>query len=443
MFKYAEPYKILTKPINFLLFALFGCHSVNAELLTMNQALEQALHANRLLENAGLEVHKAASSLAAERTKRYPQLHFDFSESYNLTPQSYTYEAGVFGAVPTEDVSIVSERGFTTVLSAGIKQPLSQLYKIGLSIDQFAVREDIAEEQVRAQRQEIVKKVRDNYYKILKTQYSLSANEQRTIFLRELNQLVDRYYQEKTVLQYQTMEVQAKLARSRHEAFRDKNDLLTQQERLNVLLGRDINKQFSVTSINDSLLPVPGLDEIESISLSMRPEVRETQLKLEYDKYGYQIKQAEYIPDIDFEVRYSRLFGTEFIPDEEAVLALKLKWDIYDWGQKSQELSKKNYAIQQSRNQIRETKARIVIEVNERYRQLQDANDMQQVSELTQAAAQEKLRVLMSQYRQQVVLLDDVLRAEADLADANNQYHQALLSAWSARAALDKAMGIE
>ena len=89
-----------------------------------------------------------------------------------------------------------------------------------------------------------------------------------------------------------------------------------------------------MTSINDSLLPVPGLDEIESISLSMRPEVRETQLKLEYDKYGYQIKQAEYIPDIDFEVRYSRLFGTEFIPDEEAVLALNLS-GIFMTGDKS------------------------------------------------------------------------------------------------------------
>ena len=44
---------------------------------------------------------------------------------------------------------------------------------------------------------------------------------------------------------------------------------------------------------------------------------------------------------------------------------------------------------------------------------------MQQVSELTQAAAQEKLRVLMSQYRQQVVLLDDVCVLKADLADAN------------------------
>ena len=137
------------------------------------------------------------------------------------------------------------------------------------------------------------------------------------------------------------------------------------------------------------------------------------------------------------------MFGTEFIPDEEAVLALKMKWDIYDWGKKSQELSNKNFAIQQSRNQINETKARIVIEVNERYRQIQDATDLQEVSELTQTAAQEKLRVLMNQYREQVVLLDDVLRAEADLDGANNQYHQALLSAWSTSAALDKAMGVE
>jgi len=201
--------------------------------------------------------------------------------------------------------------------------------------------------------------------------------------------------------------------------------------------------QFSVSAINSSQPPVPALTDIESISLSQRPEVRETQLKLQHAKYGYQIKQAEYIPEVDLEIRYTRLFGTEFIPDQESVVALRMKWEIYDWGKKSQDLSKKRYAIQQSQNQIQETEARIVIEVNERYRQLENAKDLQQVSELSQVAAQEKLRVLMSQYKQQAVLLDDVLRAEADLADANNQYYQALLSAWSARAALDKAMGVE
>ena len=232
MLKFAQTYIDFVKLAKFLFFTFFTCSTVSADLLTLNQALELALQENRQLENADLEVDKATSSVAAERTKRYPKLHFNVSESYNLTPQSFTYEAGVFGDVPTEDVSIISQRGFTTVLSTGIKQPLSQLYRIGLSIDQFEVKQDIAEEQVRAQRQEVVKKVRDSYYSILKTQYSLSANQQRTVFLKELKQLVDRYFQEQTVLQYQTLEVKAKLARSKHEAFRDSNELMTKQENL-------------------------------------------------------------------------------------------------------------------------------------------------------------------------------------------------------------------
>jgi len=409
----------------FLLLTSLMCSTSYAELLTLEQALNLALQENRLLENASLEVGKATVSVAAERTKRYPKLHFDFSESYNLTPQSFSYQAGTFGIVPTEDINIVSQQGFTTILSAGIKQPLSQLYRIGLSIDQLELVQEISAEQLRARRQEIVKNVREGYYKILKTQYSLQANQQRTLFLQELQQLVDRYYQQKIVLKYQTLEVQAKLARSKHDAYREGNKLSTQQEKLNALLGRDVMTQFSVSAINSSQPPVPALTDIESISLSQRPEVRETQLKLQHAKYGYQIKQAEYIPEVDLEIRYTRLFGTEFIPDQESVVALRMKWEIYDWGKKSQDLSKKRYAIQQSQNQIQETEARIVIEVNERYRQLENAKDLQQVSELSQVAAQEKLRVLMSQYKQQAVLLDDVLRAEADLADANNQYYQA------------------
>lgn len=431
------------RPACLLLITFFSCSPSFAALLTLDQALLLALQENRLLDNANLEVGKATYSVAAERTKRYPKLHFDFSESYNLTPQSYTYQAGTFGIVPTEEVNIIAQQGFTTILSAGVKQPLSQLYRIGLSIDQLELMQEITGEQLRARTQEIVKQVKENYYSILKTQYSLQANEQRTIFLQALQDLVDSYYQQQTVLKYQTMEVQAKLARSRHEAFRDKNELLTKQEKLNALLGRDVMTRFSVSAIDESQTLLPDLTEIESVSLLQRPEIRETQLKLQHAKYAYQIKQAEYIPDIDLEIRYSRLFGTEFIPDQESVVALRMKWEFYDWGKKSQDLSKKRYAIQQSNNQIQETEARIVIEVNERYRQLQDARDLQQVSELLQTANQEKLRVLMNQYRQQQVLLDDVLRAEADLADANKQYHQALLSAWSARAALDKAMGVE
>ena len=110
-------------------------YSAPESVLTLEQALDIALQDNRTLDNAEMDVGKAADSVAAERTKRLPKLNLGASESYNLTPQSYTYETGTFGPVPTDDVEITSHEGFTTIVSASVKQPLSDLYRIGLTID--------------------------------------------------------------------------------------------------------------------------------------------------------------------------------------------------------------------------------------------------------------------------------------------------------------------
>lgn len=111
-------------------------------VLTLDQALDLAVQFNRTLDNAEIDVSKAADSVAAERTRRLPRLDLGFSESYNLTPQAYSYKKGTFGFVPTEDVEITSNEDFTTIVSASVKQPLSDLYRIGLSIDQYEVNED-------------------------------------------------------------------------------------------------------------------------------------------------------------------------------------------------------------------------------------------------------------------------------------------------------------
>jgi len=59
-------------------------------VLTLDQALDIALQRNRSLENADMEVDKAADSVKAARTRQLPRLDLNLSESYNLTPQSYT-----------------------------------------------------------------------------------------------------------------------------------------------------------------------------------------------------------------------------------------------------------------------------------------------------------------------------------------------------------------
>lgn len=417
--------------------------SNSVDILTLNQALDIALHENRILENAAMEINKAADSVAAEETRRLPKLQVGVVESYSLTPLTYTYPAGIFGVVPKEDVSIDAKSDFTTIASASIQQPLTELYRIGLSIDQKMVMEEVADQQLRSHRHAIVKDVKKAYYDILKTQNSLTSTEESIAFYRELDQLLERYLKEQTVLKYQVLEVDSRLAIAEHKAFRERNELPSQQEKLNNLLARDITQPFSVVSVGVENTPIPTQKDVETIALGQRPEIKEAQLKLKHAEYGYKIKKSEYLPDVDLQFRYTRLYNTEFIPEKESAIGLTARWEFYDWGRKSQDLSKKSYSIRQARNEIREAESQILIEVNESLRQLEDAQNLIPVTSLTQTAAREKLRVLMNQYRVQQALLDDVLKAETELTDANTAHNNALLSVWTKQAELQKAMGSE
>jgi outer membrane protein TolC len=95
-------------------------------LLRLDQALDIALQQNRSLENAGMEVDKAADGVQAARTRQLPRLELNLSESYNLTPQTYTFEAGTFGPVPAQDVEVDARQYFTTIVSLSVKHGMCQ-----------------------------------------------------------------------------------------------------------------------------------------------------------------------------------------------------------------------------------------------------------------------------------------------------------------------------
>jgi hypothetical protein len=47
----------------------------------------------------------------------------------------------------------------------------------------------------------------------------LNSTAASITFYRDLDQLVDRYCQEQTILKYETMEVKSRLSRAEHDAF--------------------------------------------------------------------------------------------------------------------------------------------------------------------------------------------------------------------------------
>jgi len=427
--------------------AAAGAESV--EPLSLDQALGLAFKANPKLGNAELEVQKSADGVAAAKTQYLPALNLSVLNSRNLTAQSFTYETGAFGTypiigpIPATTTQIGSQSGVTSAIVASVSQPLLQLYRTGLVVDQHVVMQSMAEQELRAQRQDLVKEVKQQYYEILKTQSALEATQESIAFLRELAALVKRYVDEKVALAYQDLEVRSRLAKVEHKSRTERNALLTEMERLNSLMGREVGTRFRTSAVGavDTAGRAPA--KAEADALAQRPEIQQARLKLQHAEYGYQIKKSEYIPDLNLVMNYSRLHNVQFIPNEVWTVGLELRWQIYDWGRTDDQLGQKTADIQQARNDIRAKEAQVKIEVDAHLRQLEEAKEYIGVAELAQAASREKLRVLMNRYREQATLLTDVLQAESELADANSDYQKALLSLFAAKAQLDKALGEE
>lgn len=421
--------------------------SPSGETLTLEQAVALALRDNRQVRNAALEVEKSADQLAAARTRRLPEFKFSVLGTQLLTPIDFRFEKGAFGTypdigpIPDKDTAISTPRRPTAVISGEINQPLSQLYRIGLNIKQLGIGREIASQQARLQQQTVINDVKRSYYAILQTQSALRAAEESIRLNQELDRVTGEYVLQRVALKSEHLDVKTRLAKSEYDALTLRDQLASQKEQLNQLLGRDVRTEFHVNPA-----PEVGGDEVDLVAareraLARRPEIQEARLKVKQAEVDRRAKKSEYIPDVSLTFRYLSPQNVNFVPRHIASVGVLVSWEPFDWGRKRRELAEKNNIIEQARIGLREAESVALIDVNSKYRKLQQARQLLGIGRLTQEAAREQARVMTNRYAAQAALLKDALHAQTSLVEADHQYQQALLSFWTAKADFEKALG--
>ncbi len=418
-----------------------------AEVLTLEQAVTLALANNRPIRISALEVEKLDENISAFRTHRLPAFSVSVLASSLLTPLSFEYKQGAFGTypgigpIPAQDTDITTPRRLNAYFVNSVDQPLSQLYKINLGLRTQELARDIGREELRAKRQDVRNQVIRLYYDIAQTQSSLDASTRAVEFYTELDRVTDQYVLQQVVLKADSIEVKMRLARQQLETVKLRDQIDTQQERLNQLLGRDIRQKFRV-----DVTPVPTLAELDlgvaqARALEQRPDLRQAKLKLKQAEYDRRLKKAEYIPDVSLSFRQMSFLNIEMLPQNVMAAGLYLSWEPFDWGRKSHELAAKTKSVNQADTAVRETEAQVLVDVNAQFRKVQESAASLRVAQLAVDAAQEKLRVTNDEYHVQSVRLDRVLEAQTGVSTAASQYQQALSNYWSARADLARATG--
>ena len=131
------------------------------------------------------------------------------------------------------------------------------------------------------------------------------------------------------------------------------------------------------------------------------------------------------------------------LPNRLSVVGIQVNWDVYDWGRKRKQVEEKRLAEEQASLDVKDTEAKIIVEVAHQYRKLIEARKQVEVALASQSASRELLRVTGNRYRQNDVLLGDLLKVQSSLAEADNRFAQALLDLATAQADFEKALGAD
>jgi outer membrane protein TolC len=423
------------------------CQQAAAEVLTLEQVIALALRDNRQIKTTMLEVNKSEDRLAAARTRRLPEFKFNALGSQLLSSLDFKFEQGVFGnypgigPIPTRETVISTPRRPTFIMAGQINQPLSQLYRIGLNLKQLGAGREIARQEMRARRQSVINNVKQAYYAILQTQSALRTAEETIRLYRELDRVTGDYVAQQVALKAEGLEVKTRLAKSEYEAQELGDQLASQKERLNQLLGREVNTEFEVSAAPAFSRYEADLGAARDLALAERPEIQEARLRIKQAEYDRRIKKSEYLPDVSLSFSYVSPQNVNFVPRQITTVGVTLTWEPFDWGRKKRELAEKSRSVEQARQTERETESAALIEVNSKFRKLQQTYQLLAIGRLAEETALEQARVASNRYTARAAMLKDVLQAQTALAEANHQYQQALLAFWAARADFEKAIG--
>jgi outer membrane protein TolC len=422
---------------------------VSQERLALEAAVRIAIENNRGLQAARLQIEKADEELAAVRTRRLPAFETSVNTSQLLTPVEFSFPQGAFGSypgtgpIPAADTTVKSSQKPTIFISSQLTQPISQLFDIGLNIQGATAARDIERERMRDQELRIVKDVKRLYFAILQTQSALTATNEAIAMYREIDRTLDVRVTQKVALRSDALDVQSRLAQEEVNRLRRENTLASQKERLNQLLGRDVRLAFEVEPVAMLSRIDIDLGAVQSRALADRPDVRKTRLELEQAELDKRRKKAEQIPDVSVALGYSSNFNIDMLPKNLATVGIQLTWEPFDWGRKRRELGAKDRVVRQAKLAVRDTEDHVLLEINSRYRTLQETHALLDAVGVAQRAAHERMRVKTNQFQVQAALLSDVLQARADMAGIDDQFQQALLAFLTAKADFEQAAGEE
>jgi cobalt-zinc-cadmium efflux system outer membrane protein len=406
------------------LCALAACGSVVSAQAPITDSLHlsrrQAI-AEALMRNAQLEV--AREQTAEARARRVTAVAIpdpSLSAAYDQLNGPFT-----FGGAPSRPVSI------------GLDVPFPDKFRLNNRIGNADIR--ASESNYRLQQQTVANQTSATYDSLLVAfQHRQDLRQAQTLANDFLTRTQARF-NAGSAARLDVIQAQVGVAQAANDLIANERDIAVAQAALNRALGRIIGAPIAPTDSLTMPPPLPDSTSIEQIALTHRPELAILENQLQGAHATTSLTKEFWLPDLNFAV------GRDYAQPGSPLFTtgISLPLPLMYWQHAKGDIAQAQHFERELDATYRDTRAQVTQDVRSAFATASTA--MRQVTFIRDElvpAAQEAYRVASTSYTLGGSSALEVLTARTALLQAQSQLSDALAAANSARADLDRALGV-
>lgn len=463
----------ISTTISFILLAFAITISSDDKSLTLDECLIMALKNNPAIQAAKYGSDSATYKRRAATANFLPVFKAEYAHTWLDEQPTFEIPAQPGRTIPggTQDITLdLSSIGFPSVTvpvtfpdtkvagSPAMQMPAGddEIESVTVSVTQpiftggaitsgyklAKMQEEISTMQLADVAGEIVYRTRLTFYQILKAREFVKVAAKAVEMGESLRKRTQDFYDVGMIAKNQLLEAEVNLAQMKQNQTMAQTGYDLARTGLAILIGfegdgmPEVKGELNVVTIEMSL------DECLKNGMRDRPDMHIAQKQVEMANTMVRLEQSGWTPQVALIGTYKHETGG-FSSDEDMLsLTLGAQWTFFEWGKKYYNLNSSKSIAQAANQNLRLTRDRASLEIRQAYIRIQQAKFNIITAQASQISAEENLRVVQARFDQQLDTSFEVLKAQTLMTQAETNLIGAKADYITARAELDRAMGL-
>lgn len=422
------------------------------ETLTLDQAIENALKNNQLIQGSRARLQAASENVTVGFSRFLPRLDVqERMEHTNSPPLVFTQKLQQ-EAFTTQDFQLdrlnhpSAYNNWKTQFI--LTQPIFDQGREWIGYQAAKAQESITDMELVNMQQNIRFEVEKAYYDTLLAQGNLDVLHDSLKTVSELEALAHKRYKVGNALLSDFTSAQVHKARVEMEKIKAEGELKIAFARLNKLMGMSQETSWRLSDTENFLNNQPetltkSLNELTETAIRKRPDMTIVQKDLELGRLNTKQAKFSYLPAVSLQATYEMNAKDFVAADGDAwAVAGVISFNLFNGTGDRARIAAAKFEEQAISHRVKDMEEQIQMEVREAYYNLRTAVQQREVARRSIENAQEALRILQNRYNNGMALMVEVLTAETALKQAKLDLQRTAFGVLTAETALKLRTGL-